>query len=695
MTGFRARRILPPTGLWRGVLHLGAAILVLPVGVGERAFAQEPARLVLLAPSDEQEELPNDFLIAMSIIDPDGQIDLSSVRLYVDEKDVTAGATLTSAVVTYVPEPPLAPGMHRFELRLKDTQGHDLPGLRRDVHVEGWIEEEPAWGVKGRVILRSTIDDLSGPGTRLRQEPDQTNTARVHLEGHVAEWNYQGTVFLTSDEEQDVQPRNRYKFHVDHGWIGVDVGDVNYTFSPLVLRGKRTRGAGGYVRWGWMEFTALRGAVRRGVEGEVQADSTGQTIDITGAIFERNLIGARLALGRGHTFQFAVDGVRVRDDVESISAGLLPKDNIVFGSNLILAPFKRRLIVDASAALSFITEDISGGPISEEEIEDLIEDAEVVVDPSDYEDIFIMNASTRPLSPLDLSSFAVQGGLKGNLFGHILEGRYQQVGPSFASLAAPSIQSDKRGFRATDAFRLLHNRMRIYGEFERFEDNLNDDKDFTTETQITGFRTSFVPGWAGIQHVTLSLRWYERENDAPAPTAADSSDFRVDDRTATYRIGTGYRFRFHSRHELSASYMRSETDALNPSADATQTDWGLGWNTRFEALPLALEFGFGDNDTDYPFTGTQVKYSTRRLRASFDLFDGRLETHASVTQVAGESNLGVVGGDKRTIDAGARYRLAKRTFLSGGLDFVDFSDDVDPDNDYEETVLNFRLVQDF
>ena len=692
MTGFGKSGILPRASLRGGVLGLAAVILVFLAGVGDRAVAQEPARLVLLAPlEDEDVDLPGDFLIAISIIDPNAEIDLSSLRLYVDENNVTSRATVTSAVVTYVPEPPLAPGAHRFDLRLKDAGGRDLPGLRRDVFVEGRIETEPGWGLGGRVVLETRVDDLSGPGAPLRQEPDKTNTARIRLGGHVGGWNYDGTMFLTSDEGGGFQPRNRYRVHLDHGWVGMDAGDVNYTFSPMVLRGKRTRGVGGYLRLGWMEITALQGAIRRGIEGEIQTDpATGDTLAISGATFERGLVGARVALGRGRTFQLGFDGVRVRDDTGSIPAGLLPKDNIVFGSDFVLAPFKRRLILEASAALSFITEDISGGAMSEEEIEDLVEDANVPFDPMDYEDLFIMNLSTRPLDPRDLSSFAFRGGVKWNLLGHIFEGRYQRVGPSFVSLAAPSIQSDKRGFRATDTFRLFGKRLRVSGELERFEDNLNDDKEFTTDTRIVGVTTSFVPRRAPLQHLTLSYRLYDRENDARGESGA-----RVDDRTATLWTRTGYHFRLYQGHELSASYMRSKTDAFSPFADATQTDWILGWTTLFDALPLMLELAYGVNDTEYPFTGAHVKYSTRRLRGTYDFLGGRLETHASIIHVNGDSNQSVLGGDKLTLDTGARYRLATRTFLSGRLSLVDFADAVDSGNDYEETVFSLRLAQDF
>ena len=80
----------------------------------------------------------------------------------------------------------------------------------------------------------------------------------------------------------------------------------------------------------------------------------------------------------------------------------------------------------------------------------------------------------------------------------------------------------------------------------------------------------------------------------------------MDDRTNSVRVGTGYHLRFFSDHDFSLSYMRSDTDAHSASADATQAEWNFGWAARFETLPLVLEAGLGNSDTDYPFDGIHV-----------------------------------------------------------------------------------------
>lgn len=676
------------------VLFMAAVLLASAVPA---AAQTTPPSLLVLSPEEGETEQPRDLLIAISLIDPDHLVDISSIKLLVDDRDVTGSATISSDVITWVADPPLTPGSHRFELKLRDVNGTELPGVSQRFAAEGRVEAAPDWGLAGRFVLESLIDDVSGPGAALRQQPEETNTARMRLEGHRGGWNFDGNLFFTSDEEEGFQPRNRYQFHLDHGWLGADVGDLNYHFSPLVLSGKRARGFGGYLRAFGVEFTGMKGVISRPIEGVVQTvpDTVGggvDTVGVTGATFQRDIVGGRVQVGRGTTFQYGFDGVRVRDDIESISFGQLPKDNLVLGSNLLWAPFSRRIIFDANAALSFITDDISGGAIPKDSVEAFVSGAELPFDPKDLEDIFIINYTTRPYNPLEFSNLAMEGGVRGNMFGHIFEARYRDIGSTFTSLAAPSIQSDKRGIRLTDNFRLLRNRLQLSGEFETFADNLDKDKEFTTDTGIWGVTASIVPRRVDIKHVTFGYRSYNRSNDASAAdTTAGGVSAQVDDKTTTLRVGTGYHFYLMQDHDLALSYVRSETDALQAGGDATQTDWSVGWSTQFGAFPLMVNASYGQNDTDYQASGV-VKYTTLQLGGNYPWMNGRLETFGRMVQVAGESSTPTLGADKFSVEGGARYRLAEKTFLSGRFGTVSFSDPAG--SDYDETFFNVRLSHD-
>lgn len=62
-------------------------------------------------------------VISASYSDASG-IDINSVKLYLDENDVTSGAAVTATVVSYTPEQDLSEGSHSVRLEVSDTKGN-------------------------------------------------------------------------------------------------------------------------------------------------------------------------------------------------------------------------------------------------------------------------------------------------------------------------------------------------------------------------------------------------------------------------------------------------------------------------------------------------------------------------------------------------------------------------------------------
>lgn len=680
-------------------LGLGAATLS-PAAVGRSYF-------FVLAPTEPVISSPADLVIAIAIVDPDRQVDPATVHLLLDGRDVTALAEITPDAVTYVPDLALRPGAHRFEISARTLTGSEVAPVRQEFRTGTEPGGEVNRKVTGQLAIDSMDDDVSGPGRRLRQEPSHTATSRLALGTKWNDWRLEGLVYLTTDENQRFQPRNRYAFHIDRDWIGLDAGDMNYSFSPFVLQGKRSRGFGGHLRLGAVEVTALAGSIRRSVDGSVRITpgeidtlrtdpSDPDTLEVpadtttVGGTFERNIIGARLAFGRGRTFRFGLDGLRVRDDVGSIPAGLLPKDNLVLGGDVYVAPAGRRLIAEATWAASALTNDITGGAASDSLIE--LRVGGDVPDLRNWDDFIIVNPSTIPLDPRRLSNLAWEAGVKGRVASNVYRVRYRSVGSAFHSLAATSLRNDRAGFRLTDVFHTLDRQLELSGEYEKFADNLSRDKLFTTDTRIWGASATFVPGRGDFKHLALGLRRYGRQNDAPTP-AAGGLDLRRDDTTTTFTVGTGYHLGWGPGHELGLRYLRSNTRARQEATEAVQSDWSADWSTRFTKLPVALKASVGASRTSYPGTGAELTYQNYDLRGAYRLLGGRLEADASAALTAGEGSQGLSAGDKLTWSAGTRYRLRTGTLVSGRLGMARFRDAGNPERDYDERIISVRLVQ--
>ncbi len=674
-----------------------------------RASAAGSPRFLVLAPTESVIADPADLVIAIAIIDPDRQVDPATVSLWLDGREVTASAQVTAGAVTWVPPEPLPPGSHRFELRGRTLTGTELIPIQHDFRGGPETAERAIRETRGQLTLFTLSDDLAGPGRRLRQEPERTSTARLTMSTRWDQWKIDARLFLTSDEEQGFQPRNRYAVEIDRGWIGVGAGDLNYRFSPLVLQGKRTRGLGGRLRYGAAELTAISGTIRRGVEGSIRitpavfdtnlvrlvhSDSVQALSDTTvlGGSFERKLIGARLAFGRGRTFQFGLDGLRVRDEVGSIRKGLMPKDNLVVGGNVLVAPSGRRVVAEAIWAWSALSEDITGGALSDSLLEERLGGS--YPDFRDYDRYFIVNYSTTPIDPRQLSSLAWETTVRGDFAGHSYRVGYRRTGTAFRNLAATSLRSDQAGVRLTDTFRAWQRRLELSGEFEGFADNLSKDKLHTTDTRIWGASAAFLPGRPDLRSVTLGVRQYHRENDAAAPSPGDL-DFRRDETTTSITVGAGYNLLLGSGHEFALGFARVRTDALERTADAVRSDWRVGWSTRFSRVPVSLKAGVAGSRAEYSATGAELDYYHYDLGVNYRFLDGRLHTSASAGLLAGEGSQGLSGGDKTSLSAAAVYLLRDGTSITGRIGRSSFRGDADPAQDYDETMVSLRLVQDF
>jgi hypothetical protein len=370
----------------------------------------------------------------------------------------------------------------------------------------------------------------------------------------------------------------------------------------------------------------------------------------------------------------------------------MPKDNLVVGGNIRVVPLGRRLVAEANWAASALTEDITGGTTPDSLLEERV--GRYFPDFRPYEDIFVVNFFTAPLDPRGLSSLALETAVSGHAAGHDYRASYRRVGAAFRSLAAPSLQNDKAGYRFSDAFFVLDRHLEMSGDFEGFSDNLSHDNLVTTDTRNWGVTATVLPGRAVFKNVNLGVRSYHRQNDAAAPVA-DGADRRRDETTTSYTLGTNCHVPLGPGHELALAYAHARTDALAAAADGTQATWSVGWSTVLRSVPLALKASLGGSRTEYPASGADLTYRDLGLGASYRLLGGRLDTSASFARVVGDGSHGLPGGEKLSWSAGAGYRLRAGTSLSGRLGQARFRDDARPERDYDETMLTVRLVQDF
>ena len=240
----------------------------------------------------------------------------------------------------------------------------------------------------------------------------------------------------------------------------------------------------------------VRGETRRGIPGLLDPVDPTQIFRV--GTYGQNLFAVRLAFG-GETFQLGITALRVKDHVESIedlrvaSSGdqdaptqrvnPAPKDNVVAGTDVTLRLAGGRVLIEHNLAFSLLANDISGGPITQEQLNDYLRDAgedTLTIDPADYEKYFTLNTSLIPLNPLGLTSVAQQARVSLRAGTNIFTAEWRSIGGSFYTLAYPTLVRDRTGIRIQDSFSTLDGALALSGGFERNEDNLDEVKPTTT-----------------------------------------------------------------------------------------------------------------------------------------------------------------------------------------------------------------------
>jgi len=80
-------------------------------------------RIVDVTPSVNSQEVSADALVSGVFDTSSGSVDVNSVRIFVDGRDVTNDSAITPNFFSYRPAQPLSPGQHQIQVEYSNTQG--------------------------------------------------------------------------------------------------------------------------------------------------------------------------------------------------------------------------------------------------------------------------------------------------------------------------------------------------------------------------------------------------------------------------------------------------------------------------------------------------------------------------------------------------------------------------------------------
>ncbi|MFQ5639175.1 MAG: hypothetical protein ACE5IR_14430, partial [bacterium] len=423
----------------------------------------EDSPILVLSPEEGEEFNPDEeVVIAVSFIPGDEEIDVNSINLFVDGLNVTLDAEVTENLVTYSASE-LRPGKHLVLVQSHYVSGVQLPQVSRSFKVLGGRRvqrEDPL--ATGRIFAETRQERISNVGF-------SDNNLGGFVSGKYGIARYDARFYFTTRENSLFQPRHRYTFNLDLPVLGVTLGDAYPRFNDLILWGKRVRGIYARLHLGFFNVDFIHGETVRKVSPQrslvldpvtglpLQNSALQDSTAITSfGTHRQKVLGIRQSWGSGRHFQLGFNLLKVRDDTTSLAAGefgTAPKDNLVVGSDLLISLHSRRIELRASGAFSLLSNDISTGPASKADVESQF-DVNLPFDPAEFSQYFIINSSTTPLDPRDLTSLAYNVNLRLNYFNNNVQIGYKSVGVQYTSLGNSFLRNNIRGLYFNDRMRL-------------------------------------------------------------------------------------------------------------------------------------------------------------------------------------------------------------------------------------------------
>lgn len=317
----------------------GTGTLAIGAGTSTASTAVEPGgnQDILVFSPDPGTTVPfDDIYIAASLYNIQS-VDLGSIRLLVDNRDVTKKAEVSSDFVAYLPAA-LPPGKHVVKIELRNTDGRIIPGRKWDFTVvkKSRAEVKREFAYRGK-INGSYSRDPQGEGVYLN-----VYKTKASFTGDWRWLRFKTDIRLTSDEDIYKQPKNRYRLSLSMGdKLMMNFGDFSSRLSKYTLDGKRIRGFDADLSLGWINLHIVKGELLRDIQGRLgpgeaytyeiirEQDEDDSTItnliyqlDRKGYTFRRDITSGRLYFGSGRVFQMGFNWLKAKDDITSVNKAL-------------------------------------------------------------------------------------------------------------------------------------------------------------------------------------------------------------------------------------------------------------------------------------------------------------------------------------------------------------------------------------
>ena len=671
----------------------------------------------LLSPEQGETVAAEDLVIAVSLYYSSDAVNRRATKLYLNGVDVTAQAIFSDDVLLYsaanFPRQ-LNLGVQFLRIELYDTKGalyHTMESNFNLSTATALAAEESRFRVGVDGTLEARNEDVGATkNTFLR--------GQLRANGMFRALTFGSNIFMTNEEKSDRQPQNRFLAYGDLDFFKIQVGDAFPKFPSYIVSGKRVRGVTANLFLKFFNVDVSFGETVRSIDGGLLRDSTVTYADASAAAarplntslksgltysfftpgtFSRSFLAVRPSFGSGENFQLGFTYMKSRDDKGSIRYGVFPQENLVLGSDVLVAFDNQRFRLEGQASLSLTNKDITKDSftdadydliagtndpgLTQQERDDRRQQKEDIKKLADIGGKFItINENLFPLNPVGtgLPGVAYEGTLTLNYFNNFIRAQFYQRGNAYLSFGNEFLQSDIKAIALSDRIRMFQNRALLSISYEAREDNTAETKVATTKFgNINGSLTVF-PG-VNLPSFTIGYGIVTRKSDA-SPTDSLKRLFVADDKTNRISVQLNYDFNAGARHSLSlGASLSDKTDNTFYKRDQKNNSFSGSLMTTY-TIPLQTTLSFNTNLTESSQFGTlplaalvttEFKITAISFNARYSFLGDKLQLASTVSTSLGDLN--------RTLaQVGVDYSFTQNLALLAQYDFIEnsgFKDD--------------------
>lgn len=608
---------------------------------------KEQSEIIILSPEEGEMVKEGETYISLSFVYADTLIDKAKTKIQLNGIDLTASMVLFDDLLIVpaeaIPAEALSGGAN-LSIQAYDANGNELASLRRTFTVITAVqaeEIESAFQGAGNALAESRNESIKG-------NTKTYNRLDVRANGSYAKFLRATTqLTVTSEEKPENQPQNRYYVGLDARYVKLGLGDAYPRFPFTIMDGRRVRG---------YTFDLLLGAFNVNVaQGELLRRVEFNSVPTT---LKRDMTIVRPSFGKGEKFQWGFTYMKAKDAFDATQPqSVRPQENVVFGTDLLMAFDERRIEFTTQTAVSLNNVDISSPEFNKDSIDAAITRGSFSASDGDQLKKFLPilkifitpNENLVPINPVGGTSLVYETGLALNYFGNYLKGTFILHGKDYTSAGATSLRKDIRGFNVIDRLRLLDNRLFLTASYEQLTNNTAGTEIATTTYKTMNTAVSFYPS-REYPNITIGYGLNTNANPIPSDTVGKDPVSKqialrsLDDETKRYFLQTSYDFMLWGRHNAALNLdISDKTDKTIKKQDIATFNASFLVSTVHDPK-LESTLGIGISSLTFPqFNSTtqlteqsSMSYQTVSLSGRYKLYEEILRLNATIAPTFGD-----------------------------------------------------------